>query len=296
MQPTLPTPALTDLLTLAHADPQRPFVANLPHDGNRNGRVFGGQLLGQALAAALATVPPGRRPSCLQLVFLRGADVAQPIHYAVQSLQDGGRFSSRHVLATQQGKAVASAHVSAVAFAPAEGGGDEDLDLSAVPPPEQLHSVDDAPAPLRERLAPTTFRLTAKPTIEMRLVDPWHQLVPEEGQGHVPLECWMRAAQPLGDDPALHHAALAYLSDYYLTYPAAAPRMTRLPYRPAYVASLNHTMWFHRPCRADGWLYVRAQGQDLRDGRALARASVHTPDGRRVLTLAQECLLVDRQE
>jgi acyl-CoA thioesterase-2 len=286
-------PDLARLLTLRAGHAQR-LVGDLPHDHNRNGRVYGGQLLAQALGAALATVADDRRPTCLQAMFLRGAQLDIPIDYDVQTLLEGKRFSSRRVLATQQGRIVISANVSATSAEPTPPVPvDEDEDVGGLPRPEDLAPLQRLPAALHERLAPTTFRLMHKPLLDMRLVDPERQLLP--APGHQPLHFWLRTSAPVGDSAALHAAALAYLSDYYLIFPAVAPRITRLPHEPAYIASLNHTMWFHRPCRADDWLLVRAEGQDLGDGRALARASVHTRDGQRVITMAQECLLVDRE-
>lgn len=263
-----------------------------PNDINSNGRVFGGQLLGQAVAAALRSVGPERRAGTLQLLFLRGAQVELPIAFEVQRLQDGRRYASRQVAGRQPQGAVFSAHVTAVALpepAPAPPGPPP----AGLVPPERLRTHDALPQPLVDRLAGTNFRPGRRPGIDLRFVDPEAELVPAHA-GPARLRYWIRLRQRLSDDPALHAAALAYLSDHWLTYPALAHRLTALPQRSAYVASVNHTMWFLAPCRADGWLYVDARGMDLGNGRAISQARVCTPDGWPVLEMAQECAVSDR--
>lgn len=263
------------------------------NDANRNQRIFGGQLLGQALAAALATMDGNRRPASLQVNFLRGADPALPLRYHVTTLQQGRRYASRRVEGRQGDQVVISAQVSAAVAVdgpPPCAHGPQGL--PDVPPPEALPRNEDLPAHLVARLARSNFRAEGKPTIDMRLVAPETQLAP--GPGASRLQYWVRARSPLPDDPALHGAALAYLSDFWLTFPALAHRITAMPDRPAYVASVSHSMWFMAPCRADGWLLVDSRGQDLGGGRALARAQVFDRDGREVLALAQECAVADR--
>lgn len=272
----------------AGADDSRSPPGN---DMNSNGRVFGGQLLGQAVAAAARTMGAQQRVAALQLVFLRGANVDEPLRFAVERLQDGRRYASRRIAGWQGAGLVFSAHVTAVsspAAAPRAAPLPADL-----PRPDALRTHRELPAWLLERIGGTNFRLGGRDSLDFRLVDPEHELVPAQA-GPSRLRYWIRAAQPLGDDPALHAAALAYLADYWLTYPAVAHRVTVLPQRPAYVASVNHTMSFLAPCRADDWLYVEADGVNLGDGRAMAQARVWTGDGQEVVRMAQECAVADR--
>lgn len=282
---------IQQLLTLASNGGADNCRTSSPSDINSNGRVFGGQLLGQAVSAAMRSVEPNRRVATLQLLFLRGAHVDQPIEFDVQRLQDGRRYANRHVMGRQGTDFVFSAHVTAVAASAAEARPPHRaLDI---PAPEELCDHHQLPQPLLDRLAVTNFRLGGRRSIDFRLIDPERELLPAQG-GSSRLRYWIRASQQLSGDPALHAAALAYLSDYWLTYPALAHRLTALPQRRAYVASVNHTMWFLAPCRADEWLYVDARGMDLGDGRAISEARVRTRDGHEVVVMTQECAVSDR--
>jgi acyl-CoA thioesterase-2 len=282
---------LRQLLTLEGAAGGDDCRAGLVNDVNSNGRVFGGQLLGQAVAAALRTMGAERRIAMLQLVFLRGARVDERLDFRVERLQDGRRYASRRVAGFQGGERVFSAHVTATSAPPAEAAPSARVDPR--PRAEDLPSPRKLPLWLVDRVAATSFQLGGRGSIDFRLVDPERELVPPQ-PGPSRLRYWIRARQPLGDDPGLHASTLAYLSDYWLTFAALAHRVTALPQRKAYVASVNHTIVYLAPCRADEWLYVDADGVDLGDGRALSQARVWTHGGREVARMTQECAVTDR--
>lgn len=267
------------------------FACTTDHDVNLNGRIFGGQLLGQATAAALATINPDRQPTMLQAVFLNGALANEPLHYAVTRLQEGKRFSSRRVSATQGGRQVIDINLSsATLLAPYR----ESVEprVPDMDSPDTLPTNEVLACALAERFTAAGYRYDIRPTVDFRFVDT-RQLFSVDDP--VRFQYWIRCAQPLGDAPALHAAAIAYLSDNWLSYPAAARRLTvKQPDESLYIASLNHSIWFHAPCRADEWLLVDSKGVDTGGGRGSASARVFTRDGRLVMSLMQECLILSR--
>jgi acyl-CoA thioesterase-2 len=282
-------PDLPSLLRLqALGDGSHLSVSN---ERNGNGRVYGGQLIAQILVAAMAEAPAGRRPTVLQMVFLQGPQAALPIDYRATALQDGSRFSSRHVRAVQAGRSVADAHVS---FQTVNDGPEhQDSPPSWVTTPDTLLPIGALDPRLRERLRDGGYGGgEPHPFIDFRLVDPQQRLFPDSaGQSFV---LWFRVARPMPDDPGLHAAALAYLSDWWTTYPSLAPHMPRSGGSGYYVASLNHSLWFHAPCRADAWLLCVARSPRANGARGLNTADIYTREGLMVASVAQQCLLAPR--
>ena len=249
-------------------------------------RVFGGQVVGQALVAAARTVE-GRIAHSLHGYFLRPGDPAVPILYEVDRIRDGRSFTTRRVVAIQHGKAIFS---MAVSFQAEESGLDHQIAMPAVPQPEDLPSESDisrlylegAPEPVRrywERERP----------IELRPVDLRHYL------GREALEpsqnVWVRATGKLPDDPEIHRCVLAYASDMTLLDTAlfAHGRMVFDPDLQA--ASLDHALWFHRPFRADEWLLYAEDSPSASGGRGFNRGNLFSRDGRLVASVAQEGLI-----
>ena len=261
-------------------------------EDNRNGRVFGGQLLGQALRAAQATVPAGRAASALHVLFAQGAMVDQPIRYAVSALQDGKRFSSRRVEASQTGRSVVEAHVTFQT--PATGLEHALGPYQPVPPPEELAPMS-ALAGQGGELAGHDWGWFQKPCLELRVADPARHLVHASPTPHASF--WVRLRTPLNDDMAMHAAALAYLSDYWIN---TAALTHHVPLKNVignfYVASLNHSLWLHRPCRADGWLLFSTESPSTHNGRSLTTARIYDRAGALVASAAQECLLAEREQ
>lgn len=265
-------------------------------DANAHGRAFGGQILGQALIAAARTVAPGRAPTMMQFLFLQGTQWAQAIDLQVTTLQDGKRFSSRHVRGTQGAdRAVLDAQVSFAlpvqapehAAAPSFRA-DED--------PQALPTLDELPASWGERIGQANgYGFFTKSAIDFRFADPSAGLRLESSAPR--LRFWLRLRHPLADDPALHAAAFAYLSDWWLNFPASGAHLEALLQRRErlYVASLNHAIWLHRPLRADDWLHVETVSPAAAFGRGISVARVHDRVGRLVASATQECLMVPRE-
>ena len=250
--------------------------------------VFGGQVLGQALMAASRSVPD-RAVHSLHAYFLRRGDLNAPIIYQVDPARDGGSFSNRRVVAIQHGEQIFN---MASSFHIAEAGLEHQFAAPDVPGPDSLPDIVTARASEIEKL-PRRVRAL----LEHRR--PFHvRLVPgsENSDQFRPVKAvWMRAIDRLPDRPALHAALLAYLSDYELLGTAVIPHgEARMLQGNLQMASLDHAMWFHRPCRVDDWLLFSFDSPSASGARGLARSQVFTQNGALVASTAQEGLIRPR--
>ncbi|HEV2229807.1 MAG TPA: acyl-CoA thioesterase II [Steroidobacteraceae bacterium] len=280
---------LADLLQLLELEP---LEVNLFRGESRDigaPQVFGGQVLGQALTAAAATVE-GRVVHSLHAYFLRRGDINAPIVYQVDRSLDGHSFSNRRVVAIQHGEQIFNMTTS---FQVTEGGYDHQIDMPQVPPPEGLPD----PAPARELLEklPDKVRRFFSHTrpFEFRLVQPVDYLKPKPAP---PLrQIWVRAVGGrLGDDEMLHRRLLAYVSDFFLLDTATLPHGTSFLKPSLIMATIDHAMWFHRPLRVDDWLLCAMDSPSASGARGFARASIFARDGRLVASAAQEGLIRQR--
>src|SRR5216684_1422898 len=214
-------------------------------------RVFGGQVIGQALVAACRTVDvTGRPPHSLHAYFLLPGDPKVPIIYEVDRIRDGKSFTTRRVIAIQHGQAIFS---MAVSFHHDEPGLTHQAKMPDVPSPDELPSE----AEIRERVLPLMpdpvrrYYERERP-IELRPVEYARYLGEkfEDGRFHV----WIRATARLPDEPAIHQCVLAYASDMLLLDSALIPHGRTVFEQDIMGASLDHALWFHRPFRADDWL------------------------------------------
>jgi acyl-CoA thioesterase II len=279
---------LADLLQLLELEP---LEENLFRGESRDigaPQVFGGQVLGQALTAAAATVE-ARVVHSLHAYFLRRGDFNAPIVYQVDRSLDGHSFSNRRVVAIQHGEQIFNMTAS---FQVAESGYDHQLDMPRVPPPESL--PDPAPpAALLEKLPEKVRRFfgQARP-FEFRLVQSIDYLNPRPAP---PLrQIWVRAVGPLGDGEMLHRRLLAYVSDFFLLDTATLPHGTSFLKSSLIMATIDHAMWFHRPLRVDEWLLCAMESPSASGARGFARASIFARDGRLVASAAQEGLMRPR--
>ena len=250
------------------------------------GTVFGGQVLGQALSAAVQTVPAERHVHSLHAYFLRPGDVKRPIVYAVDRIRDGKSFTTRRVVATQHGHAIFNL---AASFQTDEPGLEHQDAMPEAPPPESLLTEQQLAAQLGDRLPPALARrATAERPFELRPVAPANPLqpVPQAPRRLV----WLKTVARLADDPALHRYLLAYASDYSFITTALLPHGVNFM-SGMQIASLDHVMWFHRPFRVDDWLLHVMESPAAHGARGLVRGSVFTRDGRLVASTAQEGLI-----
>jgi acyl-CoA thioesterase-2 len=223
------------------------------------GRVFGGQVVGQSLSAAEQTVPEGRSVHSLHGYFLRPGDAKESIAYLVDPIRDGKSFTTRRVVAIQNGKAIFNLSAS---FQISEEGFDHQSPaMPEVPGPEELLSEKELgqrylarlPEPVRAKIPQgLRERVTADRPIEVRPVDPVDPMNPGERKPvrHV----WFRASGTLPDERSIHQYLLAYASDFHLLGTTMQPHGVTWLTPGMQVASLDHAMWFHRPFRFDDWL------------------------------------------
>lgn len=250
-------------------------------------RVYGGQVLGQALVAVARTVDPGRSIHSLHGYFLLAGDPAYPIIYDVERIRDGSSFTTRRVKAIQHNRAIfvmsASFHKQETAF-------DHQVAMPNVPMPEALPNpkellnkyLDALPASMRaywERERP----------IDMRVVDVARYMNREKKE---PVQhIWLRANGVLPDDPVLHQAVLAYASDFTLLDTALIAHGKLLFDTDIQLASLDHALWFHRSFRADEWMLYAQDSPSAYGARGFCRGNVYRRDGVLVASVAQEGLM-----
>ncbi len=255
------------------------------------GQVFGGQVLGQALSAAQQTVPAERHVHSLHAYFLRLGDSSKPIVYDVDRIRDGASFTTRRVVAIQNGQPIFNMSAS---FQADEASFEHADVMPDVPAPETLKNDralwEDYAAQLPE---PFRTRALAERPIELRPVDPVNPLTPQvKGPSHA---VWMKAVGTLPDDQALHRYLLAYCSDFSFVTTALRPHKANWADPALQVASLDHVMWFHRPFRIDDWVLHVMHSPSMSGARGLVRGSVFARDGRLVASTAQEGLMRRRR-
>ena len=250
-------------------------------------QVFGGQVLGQALTAAYATVVEGREVHSLHAYFLRRGDFDRPIVYQVDRSRDGHSFSSRRVIAIQNGEPIFTFSSS---FHAAEPGLDHQATIPQVPAPESLPDWSRPTPEVAERLPEKMRRfLVRERPFELRPVEPIDYLDPKP---QPPLQhLWLRTAGALPDDRRLHRCLLAYISDFNLLGTATRPHATEFSSDHLTMASIDHAMWFHRDFRVDEWLLYSMDSPSASGARGFARGSIYDRSGRLVASTAQEGLM-----
>jgi len=250
-------------------------------------QVFGGQVLGQALMAASATVE-GRLVHSLHAYFLRRGDFSAPIVYEVDRSRDGGSFTSRRVVAIQHGQQIF--HMSA-SFQIEETGPDHQVCAPEVTPPEELPDMTSEVRRHLDGMAAERRRFWSQERpFEFRSVEPVEAGGPRPGVRHL----WFRLTDRCPDNATLHRALLAYMSDYHLLETATLPH--GLSYRSGAVtlASIDHAMWFHRPVRVDEWLLYALVSPSSSGSRGLAFGRIFDRAGCLVASTAQEGLIRER--
>jgi len=250
-------------------------------------RVFGGQVLAQAMYAASTTVPKERQIHSLHSYFLRAGKPDRPIIFEVDPIRDGGSFTTRRVVAIQDGKAIFNISIS---FQDAEEGFEHQFDMPDVPGPEGpirdvVYWEDVAlryPGKFAKR--PPTFKAIDSRSINRRdLFDP---VAEEPTQG-----VWFKTASKMPDEPALHQIMLAYISDMHFMSTSMRPHSISLMNRKLQAASLDHCMWYHDDFRVDEWMYYHMDSPRSSHSRGMNRGSIYTQKGKLVATTAQEGLI-----
>lgn len=284
------TSALASLLSILDLEQleQNLFRGQSPQQGWQ--RVYGGQVLGQALVAAVRTVSASRTAHSMHGYFMLPGDPSHPIIYEVERIRDGSSFTTRRVKAIQHGRAIFSMSVS---FHKEEAGFEHHAEMPQVPPPEDLPNEQELMKQLVKQL-PDNIRSywERERPIEMRLVDIKRYVTREKAP---PVQyIWMRANGTLPDDPKLHQCVLAYASDFTLLDTALIAHGKLLFDKDVQLASLDHALWLHRPFRADEWLLYAQDSPSAHGARGFCRGSVYTRDGILVASAAQEGLVRQR--
>ncbi len=253
-------------------------------------RVFGGQVVGQALVAAQRTVNEERQVHSLHGYFMRPGDPSVPIVYNVERIRDGGSFTTRRVVAIQHGKAIFSMSAS---FQVLEPGLDHQIKMPDVPRPEELASekelasqfIEFAPEPVRrywQRERPIELRpISLEHYISKKKLDPFQNI-------------WIRATGKIPADAALHQAVLAYASDMTLLDTSLFAHGRAVFDPTMQVASLDHAIWFHRPINMEEWYLYSQDSPNSSGARGFTRGSIFSGDGILVASVAQEGLIRER--
>jgi acyl-CoA thioesterase-2 len=284
--------AVQDLLDILDLEPLEVnlFRGRSPQVGWQ--RVFGGQVIGQALVAAVRTVDASRPPHSMHAYFLLPGDPKVPIIYDVDRIRDGKSFTTRRVSARQHGHPIFSMLVS---FHAGEPGLDHQAAMPDVPLPESLPNESE----MRKAMLPTMpdpvrrYYERERP-IEMRPVEfeRYGGKKVSGGRFHI----WIRTTGQLPDDLAIHQCVLAYASDMTLLDAVLAPHGRTLFEKEFMAASLDHALWLHRPFRADDWLLYAQDSPNLHGSRGFARGLIFTREGTLVASVAQEGLVRRRRE
>jgi acyl-CoA thioesterase-2 len=255
------------------------------------GTVFGGQVLGQALSAAVQTVPRERHVHSLHAYFLRPGDVHKPIVYEVDRLRDGGSFTTRRVIAVQSGAPIFNLSAS---FQIDEDGFEHQDPMPEAPAPETLRPDREQVAEYAARLPKHVVdRALADQPFDMRTINGLDDMITSPPRPpHRML--WLKAAAPLPDEPALHRYLLAYASDHAFIATALQPHGVTWLSPGMHVASLDHVMWFHQPFRVDEWLLYVIDSPAAHGARGLVRGRIFTRAGRLIASSAQEGLIRQR--
>ena len=252
--------------------------------------VFGGQVLGQALSAAQATLDDldaPRTAHSLHAYFLRAGNIDAPIVYDVDRTRDGGSFSVRRVTAIQHGQPI---FVFAASFQREESGAEHQLSMPEVPMPEDIEPAPAVPPDVMAKLPTKVQRwLSRQGPFEFRHVYPRDELNPPKRPPYQ--QVWFRLTERVGDAAELHRALLAYASDFHLLGTATFPHGISYYQRGVQMASLDHALWFHRPFRADDWLLYSIDSPSAQGARGLARGLIYDRNGRLVASTAQEGLI-----
>jgi acyl-CoA thioesterase-2 len=284
------TSALDSLLTILDLEPleHNLFRGRSPQVGWQ--RVFGGQVIGQALVAAGRTVAD-RTAHSLHGYFMRPGDPSVPIIYDVDRIRDGKSFATRRVVAIQHGAAIFSMSAS---FHKSEPGFEHQHEMPDVPPPDELPRLGEITKQLMERLPEGIRNYWERDRpIEIRPVEisRFESNAPATPRQNV----WMRASGTLPDDLALHQCVLAYASDMTLLDTSLIAHGRMMFDSSLMLASLDHALWFHRPFRADHWLLYAQDSPASFGARGFSRGSIFTQDGTLVASVAQEGLIREKR-
>jgi acyl-CoA thioesterase-2 len=252
-------------------------------------RVFGGAVAAQALLAAGRTVAPERGVHSLHGHFLRPGDASTSTDYRVAPIRDGASYTTRRVTAEQHDQVTFELTAS---FQVAEAGWEHQVPELDAPAPERLPHPEEAMAGTDGLVRQWFDRLPERHPFEFRFAGELPRVAAGRGESAPPRQrFWLRCREPLTDEPLVHSCAAAYASDMLLLSTSLAPHATMIGAPDVASASLDHAVWFHRPLRADDWLFYDQESSWAGGGRTLCQGRLFDRSGRLVLTVAQEGMI-----
>lgn len=260
------------------------------------GAVFGGQVLAQALYAAIQTVPKDRQVHSMHGYFILKGDINLPIVYEVDRIRDGGSFTTRRVVAIQKGRPIFNMSAS---FQLQQEGFEHQFLMPDVVAPEGLLSDVDLAESKGEKWPEGFKQYRENQPVELRPVEyfSYGGDTPSIEEQQLPIRhVWMKAKGPLPDDQRCHHAVLAYASDSNLLATSLLPHRHKFnSLGELQMASLDHAMWFHQPFRMDEWLLYALDSPSTSNSRGFSRGNVFKRDGTLVASVVQEGLIRKRR-
>ena len=276
---------LIDLLTLEKKDDQLFIGQNYK---TAWGRVFGGQVLGQSLHAAYQTVPNDRIAHSMHGYFILGGDINIPIDYHVDTIRDGRSFTTRRVVAFQNGKAIFN---MAASFHIKEEGESHQIVMPNVLTPDLL-LTDIQQAEILQQKDPERFQRLMKSHPQIFEFKPVDKAIYLQTNNSAPLaHIWFRIKDKIKVDISLQHQILAFASDYSLLLSATLPHREKLMNAKVYYASLDHALWFHRKFKIDEWLLYAIESPSASNARGFSRGSIFDQNGIMVASVTQEGLM-----
>ncbi len=250
-------------------------------------RVYGGQVLGQAIKAAQYTVEEDRIIHSLHAYFLREGDHDSPIIYEVDRSRDGKSFSARRVVAIQHGRPIFTLSAS---FQIAEEGLEFGIEAPDIAGPDEVLSVSEYETKYLDKL-PEKFQRLLRLSAPFDFKPVGLEDAMETGSLSPCRHFWVKTIDDLPPEPQLHRAILAYVSDYGLLTTSLVPHGLRFPDTNLLMASIDHAMWFHRPFQMDEWLLYSCEAISTSNARGLARGHFFKQDGSLIATTSQEGLV-----
>jgi acyl-CoA thioesterase-2 len=286
---TIDKPGTEQLYDLLKPEQLDPYLFRCPPSDSPLPNLFGGQVMAQSLNAALQTVPENRIMHSMHAYFLRPGKANTPIIFEVDPIRDGGSFTTRRVVARQNGKAIFNTSIS---FMEQEEGFEHQTDMPKVPAPEEL-ATDDERMDAFKQANPDFKGLPKVDKFNVFEIRTNGKLLVEAGtkKREPVLGFWLKTTSPLPDDQIMHQTLLAYASDFRLMGTSLLPHGVNFYTSNMQAASLDHALWIHRPLKLDDWIYYDLSGPNAQGGRGLNFGRFYNRDGVLVASTAQEGLI-----